>query len=161
MSAIERVDAEGYNAIDFAEFVFVAANENESFVGRDFVAEMTRYYYFQPRPLHRVNAWKNLGVDVDLIESGGHTATFKGRRIYPEQFVLRHYISLSHHHTIAKYQSRVFSQAEISERAWHGWRSRFKSAMVRLPDADVLKTIDPQGNWDRSDPRTAHLFIVE
>src|SRR5215471_12788358 len=70
--AVEAVDAEGYNAINFDEFVFVPRSEREHFEGRDYVREMLWYYYFCPKgQRHRLNAWRRTDVPVDLCGSGG------------------------------------------------------------------------------------------
>lgn len=157
-TAIERADQQGYNAIDFAEFVFIPHGGGN---GSDYAREFQNYYYFQPAPLHRVNAWKKTGAAVDLVSSGGHRAEFSGRKMLPEQFVLRHYIGLSAEQLIAKYSHRQYSEAEVRERSWHGWRAEFDKWQVRLPAASELKLYKGEGDWDKSDPKRVHQFVVK
>jgi glycosyltransferase involved in cell wall biosynthesis len=158
-AAISAVDAQGYNAINFDEFVFLPTNDSDSFEGTDYVERMRYYYFFEPEALRRINAWKKTSQPVELTMSGGHMVQFEGRRIFPDNFVLRHYIVLSRRHAIAKYGSdRVYSIAEIEERQWHGSRARFDPGKLKLPDRHSLKNIE-SGRWDRSDPWRRHRFL--
>ncbi len=157
--AVTAVDVQGYNAINFDEFVFLPTSDSESFEGTDYVERMRYYYFFEPAPLRRINAWKRSPRPVELTMSGGHQVQFEGRRIFPENFVLRHYIVLSRDHAIAKYgRDRVYSSAEIEERRWHGVRARFDAANLKFPDRAVLKCVD-SGRWDRTDPWRRHSFM--
>ena len=87
--AIRRVDALGFNAIDFAVLNFwpvrhaLGPDEDvrEAF---KFYSEAARYDRIQ------IRAWKKTR-ELDLISSGGHDATFPGRRVFPLRFLLRHY----------------------------------------------------------------------
>lgn len=156
-SAIDALDAQGFNAVNFDEFVFLPL-EGEDFNGRDYVAEMRRYYFYEPWPLRLIRAWKKTDEPIALAGSGGHHADFDGRRLYPHNFILRHYIVLSAAHAIQKYAiERVYSEREVKEKDWHGWRARFHAGMLNLPPADAFKQLG--GEWDRSDPKTAHLFV--
>ncbi len=56
LEGIEDADRQGFNAINFDEFVFLPTDENQSFEGNDYVAEMHHYYFFEPYPLRRLNA---------------------------------------------------------------------------------------------------------
>ncbi len=154
--AVEKVDAEGYNTINFDEFVFLPTSEHERFEGRDYVKEMTRYYYFHPRGQHRLNAWKRTGATVDLCGSAGHRVQFAGQRTHPTDFIMRHYIALSWDHLAQKYQSRQYSPEEIGRLSWHRARARFDADAVRWIDWSRLKRVTRAGEWDRSDPWTAH-----
>lgn len=155
---IAAVDEEGYNAIDFAEVVFTPTGPNESFEGRDYVAEMRHYYHFAPRPEHRVNAWKNLGAPVDLTSSGGHRVTFSGRRLFPRPFILRHYVFLSLAHLRRKYGERTFDPAELA-RGWHGQRAAFRPEWVRFPPREFFHLLDSDGHFDLSRPQSRHFFL--
>ena len=52
---IEAVETEGYNAINFDEFTFLPKSSAERYEGRDYVKGMRHYFFFQPKPLHRIN----------------------------------------------------------------------------------------------------------
>ena len=147
---IAEVDREGFNAINFDEFVFLPVGD-ERFEGADFVAEMRHYYYFHPAPDHRINAWKNIGP-VDLVTHSGHRVEFPGRRVYPESFILRHYIALSRVHALAKYATRVHDADRIRRTSWNAPRVAFQPAHLRLPERSELTEYRGDDAWDRSRP---------
>jgi glycosyltransferase involved in cell wall biosynthesis len=160
--AFARVAAEGYNAIDFDEFVFVPTSLDQRFEGRDFVAEMSDYYYFCPAPLRRVNAWRRRRWGkVDLTTSGGHSVRFRRRTVYPQPFILRHYMALSMEYARRKFGERRFDPTEVAERGWHLARASFDSAEMRFPPASALRRVDPAGAWDRSAPLSTHPLFGE
>lgn len=160
--AIMDVDRARCNAINFDEFVFLPSSEDESFEGTDYVERMRYYYFFSPGPLRLVRAWKKTFWPVDLSTAGGHRAAFRRRRVYPENFILRHYMGLSREHIIDKYaRQRVYSPAEV-QRGWHRQRAAFDPGRVQLMRRDELIRCSGDGLWDRSRPFTRHrLFSPE
>jgi hypothetical protein len=158
--AIAHVDAMGFNAINFDEFTFVPTAESDRFEGTDYVETMQYYYHFAPAPLRLIRCWKRGAQPPDLVNSGGHGAVFERRRIYPTNFILRHYIALGADHLRRKYGSRVFSQHEVSVRGWHGPRHLFSAARHRLPRLDALIRAEPgTRRLDRSRPQARHLIF--
>jgi hypothetical protein len=159
--AIEAVDSQGFNAINFDEFVFLPPESAKAAV-KDYEAEFTDYYYFAPRPIHRLNAWKNTGKEIDLVTHAGHKVEFDGIKIYPEAFTLKHYIGLTKNKIIAKYASRVYSIEEMLNRNWHGERASFSHSEINWPHPKELKvTNEPRArNLDKSTPLTSHPFLV-
>ena len=154
--AIRDVDRQGFNAINFNEFVFVPTDEREFFEGKDYVKEMKYYYFFQPVARHRVNAWKKI-KPVDLAGSGGHSADFENRRLFPQAFILRHYLALSRNHLIAKYVGRVFSPEELRD-GWHKKRAGFTPDRIRIPRKEELHLYREDRIWDITSPRAGHFF---
>jgi len=150
------VDARGYNAIDFDEFVFTPTSDSESFDECDYVHEMRYYYYFEPDSpdRYRINAWKK-HPNLDLHTLGGHKAIFPGMRISPEPFILRHYMVLSRAHAIEKYAGRPFSPAEKAN-SWHGDRASFRADEFRFPPKDRLKKLESSDEFDKSEPWHRH-----
>ena len=140
--AIIEVDMLGYNSINFDEFVFLPTVEDPDHEGKDYVKTMCNYYFFEPFPLRRINAWKNFHQKVDIAGSGGHKITFAKRKIFPESFILRHYIILSHAHAISKFCGRVYSEKEIVNEGWHIHRAKCRPNDLVLPKASELKTIN-------------------
>jgi glycosyltransferase involved in cell wall biosynthesis len=155
--AIFEVDRMGYNAINFDEFVFVPGSDEESWEGRDFVSGLDHYYHFAPRSTRLVRAWRSADADVDLVSSGGHHARFAGQNLYPDNFILRHYITLSLNSFKQVYGSRRFSETEL-QRGWHGNRVNLPLDELRVPDTGVLKTYRFDRRWDTSDPWKNHYF---
>jgi lipopolysaccharide transport system ATP-binding protein len=157
---IIKVDQEGYNAIDFENFIFLPTADDVSFEGTDYVEKMRYYYFYAPGSLRHINAWKNTGQVVDLVSSGGHSANFDGRKIYPVNFIKRHYIALSRAQAIAKYGSeRIYSREEVEQRGWHGARAHFNPAKLKFPSRHQLKMLNNNNDWDKSEPWTKHSFF--
>lgn len=158
LEGIEDADRQGYNAIDFDEFDFLPCSEDEAYEGTDYVAEMQYYYFFKPRSLLRINAWKKSSDKVDIVHSGGHAVKFAGRKIFPVNFVLRHYIFLSKTHAIAKYGQRVYAIRSVVEMGWSRQRAGFTPDKLRLPERKRLKKVS-ENRWDKSDPWIRHEFL--
>ena len=157
---IEYADRAGYNAVNFDEFVFLPTSNNEAYENTDYVERMRYYYFFEPSPLRQVKAWRKTGVPVNLSRSAGHRVEFDGRRIFPVNFILRHYIVLSRRHAEAKYSGRVYDPEEVAM-GWHGWRARFTRGMLHFPARGRLKNVSHDGVWDKSDPRKRHEFLMD
>lgn len=159
LERLREVDRAGCNAVNFDEFTFVPTTETERHEGTDYVTGMRRYYFFAPRQLRLIRLWRK-AAEVNLSGSGGHNAVFTDRRLYPENFALRHYIALSMDHLIRKYsKQRVYSPAEVAL-GWHGWRAKFSEVPLRLPPSDLLADLSAGGDWDRSRPFATHAFLA-
>jgi glycosyltransferase involved in cell wall biosynthesis len=157
---IAAADALGYNAVNFDEFVFVPAVGDGSFEGRDYVREMKYYYYFsKKKKVRRLNAWKKTKSRVDLCNRGGHVVQFRGRKILPVNYILRHYIALSGDHAVRKYCDRKWEPAAL-KRGWHKVRSGLTPERIVLPPRDLLKECRNDGVWDRTDPQARHLLFA-
>lgn len=152
LEGIEDADRQGYNAINFDEFVFMPTSNDESFEEKDYVEEMRYYYFYQPDALYRLNAWKNLNIPVDLTSAGGHRVVFERQQIFPVSFILRHYVVLSRSHALQKYLGRVHSMQETVERGWHRVSSSFSPEHLSFPSQDQLKLVSNDNSWDKSEP---------
>jgi glycosyltransferase involved in cell wall biosynthesis len=153
---IIEVDRQGYNAINFDEFVFLPTSDDECFERTDYVALMRYYYFFEAAPLRRINAWKKSIHPVDLVNSGGHAITFKNRKVFPENFIMRHYMVLSRQHAINKYnKNRIYSKFEVEQLGWHARRAKFSEEKLIFPNKNRLKFLH-EGEWDKSDPWVRH-----
>lgn len=157
VEGIKDVDEKGYNAINSDEFVFIPTSTEEAYEGKDYLNEMNYYYYFKPAILHRVNIWKKTGVNVDLASSGGHSVMFENRNIYPENFILRHYILLSKAHAMEKYGKRNYDPRELAK-GMNVKRASFNPEHIKFPAKEKLKRVSENGEWDLSDPWTRHFF---
>lgn len=158
--AIFYVDSQGYNAINFDEFVFLPTTDYESFEKTDYVKKMKYYYYFKPGLFRRINAWKKSNNSIDIASSGGHSIAFEGRNIFPNNFILRHYMVLSRNHAIRKYkENRIYSAVEVEKLKWHGRRAKFDEGKICFPDKTRLKIKKIDSGWDKSDPWVKHEFF--
>ncbi len=95
--AIKTVDDLGYSAIDFKILNFRPIDN--SFVAGSDVRECLKYFEWGEESNRiQTKAWKKQSERVDLVSSGGHEVKFKGRQVFPVQFVLRHYPVRSQSH---------------------------------------------------------------
>lgn len=158
VKGIQDADKKGYNAINSDELVFTPISEDETFEQKDYVKEMIYYYYFRPKVHHRVNIWKKSDGKIDLSSTGGHSVLFENRKIYPINFILRHYILLSKKHAIMKYGERNYDPDELAK-GMNVKRANFNPNRFQFPEKSLLKKVSSFGEWDLSDPWTEHYFL--
>lgn len=158
LDAIKRVDAEGYDAINYEEFVFPPTSWWRHCEGREFDRIMKQYYFYAPSPVRQIRTWKNR-PGLSNVSSGGHLLTGRELNLHPENFILRHYIALSRRHFLEKYATRVFPPEELA-RGWHGNRVGIGTRKVRFPHRRELKVLAAGAPWamDRSDPWVRHFW---
>lgn len=142
VDTIARVDHEGYNIINFNEYVFVPTHEHPQHAPESFLETMRWYYRFELGPLFRSNTWKNGEGPVDLMNSGGHRAMLAQNRIYPRSLPMRHYLFISMDHFRAKYYPRKPATSGKDE-GWHGWRKHPEALRFELPNESTLHRYDP------------------
>jgi glycosyltransferase involved in cell wall biosynthesis len=155
--AIERVDQAGFNCINFDEFVFVPW-ASEDFVGTDYVREMATYYFFAPQQPRLMRAWRR-DLGGDNTAHGGHFLEANQIKLYPKNFILRHYIVLSQAHAARKYVSRRYDVAELAM-GWHFNRIAIKDNDLALQPSNVLRKLDrwDSVNFDLSAPAKMHFW---
>ena len=158
LEGIRDADAQGCNTINFDEFAFMPANQDEDFTGRDYVAEMRSYYFFEPQPPHLMRAWKKL-PRIDLHTNAGHIILTTDCKVFAAPFILRHYICLSYAHVVKKYTAMVYSPDTI-KKGWSHDRRSFTADALRIVPREELKTLDASAtNWDKSSPQKVHRFF--
>jgi glycosyltransferase involved in cell wall biosynthesis len=157
VTAIRRVDAAGFNCINFDEMVFVPAT-GEDFTHDDYVREMTTYYFFEPSSPRLMRAWRR-DLNADGTDSGGHVIRAANLRLYPTNFLLRHYIVLSSAHAVAKYVARQYAAADLAK-GWHRKRLAIAPAELCLTTSPYLKRLARWDSldFDRSTPAPAHFW---
>lgn len=155
--ALADVDAEGYSAVNFLEFTFVPTQEAPDHCHSRFQETMLWYYPFLPTFPHQLKAWKRQPGRVEFAWSGGHLVRFPGLRMAPESFRMRHYQFLSVEHVIRKYVNMRFDSAEVAA-GWHGWRTKLRPEMIRLPPRAELRTYRSGDQLDPSNPRRQHYL---
>ena len=144
---VRKVDRLGYNTINFELLNFRPIN-NTFIEGEDVRKYLTLYESPQYFDLKQVKAWKNTGVKVDLISSGGHKVRFNGVRLFPLNFILRHYPIRSEQHGYKKiFKDRVprFNKEE-KDMTWHmqydsfiDGKAKYLSAKSDLIEYDPIK----------------------
>lgn len=155
---LAEADADGSNAVEFAELTFVPTREAPHHDHPDYHRTMRWYYPFAPSDLHLVRAWKRQPVRVDLASSGGHVVRFPGWRLDPRRFRLRHYLFLSREHAVRKYVTKLYDPREVHA-GWHGWRAGLTAGAVRLPSEADLRTALTDDDFDLSSPRKVHCLL--
>ena len=156
---IERSAREGFNVINFDEFVFIPGGPEEDFAHRDFYREMLSYYFFAPQPRRLMRAWRN---DPDTAQvGGGHRLRVKNLLLCPENFILRHYVCLSAVDIRRKYASRVYATEDI-DKGWHGNRRNIDFDRISLPGEEGLKRLQGADDklFDKSRPWKNHFWEV-
>jgi len=118
--ALWRVDQSGFNAVDHTVLNFRPIDDGFP-SGGDFEAYFRHFEFGRTSDLHlQVKAWKNQ-APVDLAGRAGHEARFRGRRIFPYKFELKHYPIRSQAHGERKiFRDRVPRWDPRERRlAWH------------------------------------------
>jgi glycosyltransferase involved in cell wall biosynthesis len=155
--ALFRLDAEGWNVVDFDEFVFLP-------IEQDYVPDapgyqpIRHYYFYQPSSPRLMRAWNKAG-GFSLVEHGGHMLTGSEIRLAPESLALRHYIVRNQEHAFTKYITRVFAADDLA-RGWHQARRNQTQDSFRFPPDSVLRRLPrvEQQDLDRSNPWKLHYW---
>jgi len=160
-AAIERIDAVGYNAIDFNEFVFLPVDVPymSNIQGWQ---PMLHYYFLDPqwkkRPQRKMRAWRK---DAHLtIAGGGHRLEGEELSLAPERLALRHYIVRSQEHAFVKYANRIFPAEEL-QRRWHLDRHEQPIESFLFPAPQELCKLEHSADrkLDRSKPRNKDYWL--
>jgi glycosyltransferase involved in cell wall biosynthesis len=143
--AIRAVDGFGYNGIDFELLNFWPTHDG--FRRGDDVRQAFPFYEpGQSWDKLQIKCWKNVGSPVDLVSTGGHDATFEGRRVFPLRFVLRHYPIRSQAHGERKVlvERRERFAATERGRGWHVQYDGIKEGYRFIRDPATLVAYDPE-----------------
>ena len=141
--AIRRVDALGFNAIDFAGLDFRPVQDGFP-AGADVREVLTFYADAAPYDRIQIRCWKKAS-DLDLVSSAGHEARFRGRKVFPLRFILRHYPIRGQAHGERKvFQERRqrFLDRERA-RGWHVQYDAVREGGSFICDPSTLTPYDP------------------
>lgn len=155
--AIEVADLDGYNCVNFDELTFVPLAD-EDFEKVPYRQRMLRYYFFEPRPQRLMRAWSRKS-GLGHGEGDGHQVHGANVKVFPENFLLRHYIALSPAHAARKYLGRSFADEDLAK-GWHGNRQDIALESLRLDDSRQLKCLDRSESrrFDKSEPLARHFW---
>lgn len=128
LNVCKRAAREGYNVINFEEFVFLPSKDHNS-DDENAHLSILRYYYFAPM-FHRLMRLYRRGQGLDNRSGAGHRI-HGNAIIYPQTQVLRHYITLDQNHLNSKYLGRVFDEKEL-KKGWHGNRIGLTDEVLSL-----------------------------
>ena len=142
--ALYRADRSGFNAVDHTIFEFRPTDDD--FMPGSEVSEHLRHFELTPGGRFSVNvkAWRN-DQPVDLVSSGGHDATFPGRRVFPVNFTLRHYPARSQAHGERKVFGERLPRYPSDElvKGWHSHYARLDRAHRFVRDPEELQPYRP------------------
>jgi hypothetical protein len=130
--ALQRVDAAGFNAVDFKALDFLPLHDGFR-PGDDLRTAFTHYRPAASYDQLRINAWKKQPA-VDLASTGGHDARFEGRRVFPYRFLLRHYPIRSNTQGQRKIFAERLPRYDDTERSM-GWHVQYQGL---TPGASLL-----------------------
>jgi glycosyltransferase involved in cell wall biosynthesis len=126
-SSIVAADIDGFNVVNFNELVMLPKDLNLE----DCYSNSSHYYYFEPRPLRLMRAWK-CGFNLTNYHTGGHILSGDDVCVSPKHLLLKHFIVKSQAHAYSKYLNRMFSQ-EDQGKGWHGNRLAFNKENLKIP----------------------------
>lgn len=157
-AGLSRLDAEGWNVVNFDEFVFLPV-ENDYVPDTAGYQPILTYYFFQRRFPRLMRAWRK-SCGFSMIDGGGHVLTGPGLRMAPQTFVLRHYMFQNQEHALTKLVNRKFAAEDIA-RGWHTKRMNQPAEVFRFPPAASLKRLVNKDDHilDRSDPWRDHYWV--
>jgi len=153
---IAKADAEGYNVVNFDEFVFLPLEcEYERDV--DGHQPILSYYFFEPWRNLFMRAWK-LGCGLSMT-IGGHRVEGPDLRLSPITGALRHYIFRSQEHAYSKFAGRTFDAEEIA-RGMHANRIGQPHENFRFPPAATLCRLSSPASrvFDKRFPWVKHYW---
>ncbi len=139
-----RVDTRGFNAVDHTILTFPPIDDGFQ-PGSD-PEQYFRLFEFGRNPGHfrQIKAWKRGSRRVDLASEGGHDVSFEGRRIFPFNFLSKHYPIRSQAHGEQKIFRERQSRWSPEERAdgWHVQYDHVKPGHRFVRDPATLEPFD-------------------
>jgi hypothetical protein len=152
---IQLADAAGFNVLNFNELVMLPDDlEND-----DILSNNTLFYFFEPRPVRLMRAWKR-SANLSNTHAGGHILAGDDVCVWPQRMLLKHFIVRSQTHAYQKYLGRTFSKADLSH-GWHGNRLNFNHYNLKIPILDdrLYRLASPQDAPDRLPlPISSHFW---
>jgi hypothetical protein len=155
---IEEAEAEGANALNFEEFVFLPDPGFQP-THVNYLGDHKHYYYFVPAENRLNRAFRRELIGCNLA-GAGHVLQCDHLKLSATTHVLRHYIALSEAHIKQKYASRKFSASELA-RGWHSNRVAIPPDSLSIPRfSPYLCTLSPAhpGLLERSRPASKHYW---
>ena len=156
IGGIRAADEAGFNCINFLEFVFMP-HPGENFEVDDYRSRMRQYYFFAPSHPRLIRAWKR-SAGFDNSKSGGHHLAGREIRLFPRDFILRHYMLLSDSHARRKYLGRTFAAEDLAN-GFHGNRRSLNYRNISIKSGLPLLTLDDPQSLAFSTACPTHLHF--
>ena len=151
---IKQADDQGFNVLNFNELVMLPDDPSRD----DILRNSTNYYFFEPKPMRLMRAWKR-AANLTGGKSGGHR--LQGDvNVYPERMLMKHFIVRSQEHAYEKYLHRTFSSTDL-EKGWHKNRLSFSAENLKIPTVgehlhSLVSPMDAPGRLPR--PSRTHFW---
>jgi glycosyltransferase involved in cell wall biosynthesis len=153
---LAEIEEQGFNAVNFQEFTFTPTHEEPDHDHPAFRETMRHYYPFSSAP--QVKAWKRQRDPVEFASSGGHQIQFSGLRLWPQNFIMKHYLFLSVAHAHRKYVEKHYDPSEVAM-GWHRARAALRPEFIKLPRQSELRAFISNDQLDASSPRRRHYLF--
>ena len=161
--AIARIDSEGWNVVNFEEYVFLPVDQ--PYRPGPEPQPLCCYYPFALTGAPRLMRARKKSAALSMLSppgvsvGAGHLLFGPEVKIAPEWFALRHYIVRDQDHAYAKYTTRTFAPAALAK-GWHSNRVGFPAQAFTFPAAGALRRLPhPLSRaFDRSEPKTTHYW---
>jgi hypothetical protein len=154
-TALWRVEQRGFNAVDHTVLTFPPVDDGFR-PGSD-PERHFRHFEFGRNIGHlvQIKTWKRTRERVDLASTGGHDVSFEGRRLFPYNFLSKHYPVRSQAHGERKIFGERQSRWSPEERA-AGWHVQYDHLR---PGHSFLR--DPAGLEQYDEDDFARRYVVE
>ena len=126
--SIEVADSAGFNVLNFNELVMLPADPEVD----DIMQNNSNCYFFEPRPLRLMRAWKR-EANLTSRASGGHILSGQDIHVSPQLMIMKHFIVRSQVHALQKYLRRSFSATDL-RKGWHSKRLSFTENNLKIPE---------------------------
>jgi glycosyltransferase involved in cell wall biosynthesis len=140
------VDQAGFNCVDHTVIEFHPVDDGFR-AGMDHERFFT-YFDFGKDPCNFLQrkTWKNSGQRISMVPTGGHDLPFRGRRVYPFKFLLKHYPVRSQRHGEQKIFRERKARWNPEERAkgWHIQYDTIEAGHVFLRPASEQEFFDEE-----------------
>ena len=153
--AVSFVDSLGYNAIDFTVLNFRYLKDDSDYSDLP-PTKRLRYWEFGDRPGHfkQVKAWKYYGQKVNLNKSGGHRVRFTDQKIYPFNFLTRHYPLRSSEQSNQKLYRDRLPRFDLEQKKF-GWHLHYNNLSIEQLKGWHKKDLFP---WHPTTFKTDYLI---
>ena len=149
------VDQHGFTAVDHTVLTFPPTDD--TFVpGSDPQRHFSHAEFWAgPGFAPQLKAWKRLAWPARLVPSGGHEAEFEGRRVFPFNFLDKHYPIRSQQHGERKVFGERVPRWTVEERD-RGWHAQYDSV---IPGGSFVRSAAGLERFEAE--RFLHNHLVE
>jgi len=148
--ALCLVDQAGFNCVDHTIVEFHPV-DNGFETGMDHESYFRHFDFKNLSHPNQRKAWKNCGQSISTTGSAGHDVLFEGRRVYPFNFLLKHYSFRSQRHGEKKVFRERKARWNPEERA-KGWHIHYDAMQEghRFVQSPTEKAVFEEGSFNQT-----------